>query len=204
MSPIRAWAAALLLAAIAPGARAAAEIEPGAYCPFPEPGQRPKCLEPARAEYGEFFEALDDDELDDAKSARLEADLSAGAAAGNAYLALSSLTYGYYRLAQRVTSDPEQDPALVARLERWNALLSRAFDASANQPGFRKAVREAAVDLHRRGPAVRLRCADADGQPAECSSTEAVIRGIDAADDRVGYRGALGRLLQRITGGSSE
>ena len=37
----------------------------GAYCPFPEPGQKPACLDPARAKYEEVFAALDDGEVAD-------------------------------------------------------------------------------------------------------------------------------------------
>ena len=50
---------------------------------------------------------------------------------------------------------------------------------------------------------VRLGCADAQGKPAECDSTEAVLRGFDAANDEVGLRGALRRLFERIVGSES-
>ena len=38
------------------------------------------------------------------------------------------------------------------------------------------------------------------GETIECDSTDAVIRGIDAAANEVGFRGALERLLERIFG----
>jgi hypothetical protein len=206
MNPVqRSRAAAwLALLALAPaGARSAGDIKPGAYCPLPAAGERPSCLEPAQAEYGGLFEALEQGELEERDLARVEADVVAGESSGNAYLALSTLSYAYYRLAQRAASRPGADPALVERLERWNGLLAHAYADSADEP-YREAVREAALDIRRSAPAVRLRCVDARGEPAECDSTEAVIRGIDAAGDRVGIRGALERLVERLRGGGAE
>jgi hypothetical protein len=188
------------LVASTPAPAGADEIGPGAYCPLPEAGEKPACLEPARTEYGAFFAAVEGG-VDEPDSAQIEADVTGGGDSENAYLALSSLTYGYYRLAQRVAASPDADPTSIARLERWNALLARAYEASADDPRYREAVEAAAADLHRR---MRLHCADAAGAPAACDSTEAVLRGVDAAGREVGIRGALQRLLERLfrTGGS--
>jgi hypothetical protein len=61
-------------------------------------------------------------------------------------------------------------------------------------------VREAAVDVHENAPAVGLPCTDAEGRPARCDSTEAVIRGIDNWRDNTGVRGQIGQILQRLFG----
>ena len=79
-------------------------------------------------------------------------------------------------------------------------LLARAYQANPEDPGFQEAVREAAVDLHGRGPAVELDCLDAAGNPARCTSTESVVRTLSQQRDRSGMRGALGKLLQRLFG----
>jgi hypothetical protein len=129
----------------------------------------------------------------------VEADMAGGAGADQPYLALNSLSYGYYRLAQRVASDPDADPALVARLERWNELFATAFETSGDDPGYREAVRTAARDLNAR-TAVRVGCVDALGNPVACDSTEDVLRGLDATSHDVGVRGALERLIERMTG----
>lgn len=179
----------------------AGEVEPGAYCPFPEPGQAPTCMAPAQQEYPDFFTALDDGELSDADASALENEVAAGAAGKSPYLAISSLSYGYYRLAQRAAESPGEDPAVAARLQRWNELLSAAYDTSADDPNYRQAVRDAANDLKQRAPAVLLACADERGQTTECTSTESVIRGINRTQEAVGIRGALERLLDRMLGG---
>ncbi len=184
-------------------ARAAGDIEPGAYCPLPKQGEKPRCLGPAMDRYQEFFQALDDESVDDAELGRVERDVAAGAASENAYLALSSLAYGYYQLSLRAAAQESADPQVVARLERWNALLGAAYDASPEDERFRQAVHEAARDLQRRAPPVRLRCVDERGDTVECDSTEAVIRGVNAAAGEVGIRGGLERLLERIVGGGS-
>ena len=78
----------------------AGEIAPGSYCKLPKPGEKPACLEPARAQYGDFIRGVERGDLDDREAARLERDVAAGAGGENPYLALSSLSYGYFRLAQ--------------------------------------------------------------------------------------------------------
>jgi hypothetical protein len=196
-----AGAISLLLALGAPLASASGEIKPGAYCPFPQQGEAPDCLEPAQDQYAKFFAALAEGELSDEDVADLERDVASGAWSKTPYLAISSLSYGYYQLAQRAAANPDEDPAVVARLERWNELLVRAYDISGDDPSYRAAVREAALDLEQRGPQVTLECVDERGQTVECSSTEAVLRGINHAHERVGIRGALGRLFQRLMGG---
>lgn len=191
-------------AALAVGAGFAAadgEVEPGAYCPLPREGERPRCMAPARQAYGEFFAALDGpDAVGDREAARVEAALAGADGSDAAYLALSSLAYGYYRLSLRAAQSSEADPAIAGRLERWNALLGQAYGASPEGTPFRAAVRQAALDLQQRAPAVRLRCVDARGEVAECDSTEAVVRGLDAAAADAGIRGGLERVLERILG----
>jgi hypothetical protein len=189
--------------ALAPGAFAVEEVKPGAYCPFPKKGETPQCLAPAKQEYAEFFTALDGGELSDADVSRLERDVASGAAAEAPYLAISSLSYGYYRLAQQAAANAGEDPAVVARLQRWNELLAEAYDVSEQDPGYRVAVRDAALDLQQRAPRVRLECIDERGRTTECNSTEAVLRGFNQAGEQIGIRGALGRLIQRMFGGDS-
>ena len=187
----------------AASARGAGPVRPGAYCPFPKPGEKPACMLPAKQEYGEFFTALDGNgAANDAALARVEADVAAGAASENAYLALSSLAYGYYRLSQQAAETPSNDPEIVARLERWNALLADAYAASPQDAPFQASVREAALDLQRRSPKVALSCLDQAGARVACDSTDAVVRDIDRLRDEVGVRGALARLLDRFFGES--
>jgi len=193
----------MLLASTWPVGAARAVGDPaaaGAYCPLPPPGQKARCLDPAQAAYGEFFEALESGVPTDAATARLDADLAAGPASKNAYLALSSVAYGYWRLSERAAA-AQTDPALASRLESWNALLGQAYAASPGASSYRAAVREAALDLRRRAPPVRLRCVDAEGESTACDSTEAVLRGIDTASGEIGLRGAFERFLERIFGG---
>jgi hypothetical protein len=197
---VRVLLAGVLLAA---GAQGAGEVRPGAYCPFPKPGEKPACLLPAQQEYGEFFTALDGEgDVGETAAARLEADLAAGASAETAYLALSSLAYGYYRLSQQAATTPGLDPEIVARLERWNALLAQAYAASPQDAPFQDSVRQAALDLQRRSPPVDLSCLDEAGVRVRCDSTDAVVRDIDRLRDQVGVRGALARLLERFFGDS--
>ena len=196
--------AQLLLAAalgLPPPAHAADAAQPGAYCPLPEPGQVPACLDPAKQAYGEFFEALDAGELHDAPLAGVEDAVARGADAEEAYLALSSLTYGYYRLAQRTAAAENADPVVVERLARWNGLLASAYRENASDAAYRASVERAARELRDRAP-VLLPCRDAEGGEAACTSTEAVIRGFNATTEEVGMRGALERLLRRLFGGS--
>ena len=196
--PALVLAALLALPLGASDVRGAGGNQPGAYCPLPKKGETPLCLQPAIAEYSEFFSALEEDYVSETRLARLEGDVAAGAGAENAYLALSSLAYGYYRLSQRVAAADDADPRFLARLEQWNGLLAVAYEASGDDTEFRQAVREAALDLQRNAPPVSLRCVDERGETMECDSTDAVMRGIDAAANEVGIRGGLERLLRRI------
>ena len=84
--------------------------------------------------------------------------------------------------------------------ERWNALLGQAYAAGGDDEAWRAAVREAALDLRRRAPPVRIECRDQGGGTVPCDSTEAVLRGLDAAAGDVGIRGGLERLLRRLFG----
>jgi hypothetical protein len=181
-------------------ARAGDAPPPGAYCPFPKEGETPTCLAPAEARYGEFFSAVRAGEVDEARLAGVERDVAGDPGSQDAYLALSSLAYGYFRLSERAALTPEADPEIGARLERWNALFGQAWDASPEDPAFRRAVREATRDLQQRAPPVTLRCRDARGDASPCSSTDAVARGIDATADEAGLRGGLERVLLRLFG----
>lgn len=198
VSALVAWVCALGAFA----ARGAGDVAPGAYCPLPKAGEVPECLQPARKEYRDFFEALDRGGVGNREAARIEADVAGGGASQRAYLALSSLSYGYYQLAQQAAAASDADSDVIARLERWNALLALAYEASSDYRRYREALRTAAQELRER-TRVRLGCADAQGRPAECDSTEAVLRGFDAANDEVGLRGALRRLFERIVGSES-
>ena len=193
-------AAALVLFLDAALAHAAGEIGAGAYCPLPARGEKPACLEPARAEYGDFFSAVEGGALSDAAAAQVEAAVAAGADSDQAYLALSSLAYGYWQLSKSAVAAQQRNPELVERLERWNALLGMAYDEAADDEAWQRALRTAAKDLQRRAPPIELRCIDDRGEAHPCDSTDAVMRGIDAAAGQVGMRGALERLLQRIFG----
>ncbi len=188
----------LAAAALAPWLLAAGPIGPGAYCPLPVANEKPRCLEPAQAEFSGFFGAVESGTLDDAEAERVER--AVVEADANSYLALSSLSYGYFRLAQQLSASDGQDPVIAARLERWNALLARAYADHGDDPGYREAVHAAALDLRERAPAVQLRCLDAEGRETSCDTTESVLRGIDDASNRVGYTGALERLVRRIFG----
>ena len=173
---------------------------PGAYCPLPEPGVEPECLAPARARYGPFFEALEQGEVDADEAARIEAELTAGSGDQEAYLALSSLAYAYWRLALRAAEAEAADPELVAQLQGWNALLSAAYERSPEDSDFRGAVRQAAVDLDQHSPSEGLQCLDASGQPTRCYVTTSLIERIDRIDGQLGVRGAIRRLLERMFG----
>ncbi|MFQ5417837.1 MAG: hypothetical protein ACE5FL_12420 [Myxococcota bacterium] len=198
----RACVATLAMASLAAGTSSGAgKVGPGAYCPLPKRGETPKCLEPAVDEYAEFFTALADGEVSDDDASRVETAVASGASGATPYLAISSLSFAYFRLAQKAAEDPGIHPAVVARLERWNELLARAYDVSAEDPSYRAAVREAALDLKESAPSIHLRCLDERGETAECDSTEAVLRGFHRAGEQVGIRGALSHLFQRIFGG---
>jgi hypothetical protein len=188
----------------APPVEAAGEIKPGAYCALPKPGETPHCLDPAKSEYSSFFTALDEGTPDDADAARIEADVTGQGDPGNAYLALSSIAYGYFRLSQRASEAPNVDPEIAARLERWNRILALAYAHDPDDADFRGAVREAVTDLSQNAPRVTLRCVDAAGTETACDSTEVVLRGVDATAGEVGLRGALSHLLERVLGNGAE
>lgn len=195
----RAWAVALLccLGAAEAGAGDGDEkTRPGAYCRLPEPGQTPLCLTPARAAYGEFFAAIGRGRVSAAAAALVEADLAGGSGTERAYLALSSLSYGYYRLAEQLGTRPDADPVLLERLGHWNHLLVRLYGSEARDAGFRAAVREAAVDLHARAPSMAERCPH--DYPGACDHTQDLVRALAAIDGAAGVRSPLGRLLERM------
>jgi hypothetical protein len=177
---------------------------PGAYCPLPKAGEKPSCLAGAEQTYQGFFLGLEQGTLDEAEAARIEQDLK-GARPEKRFEALSTLSYGYFMLARKAAAGSSQpNPTVVARLERWNRLLGEAYAESEEDPHYRAAVREAAVDLRRNVPALGLRCTDAEGHTARCDSTEAVIRAMDERRQETGLRGALARLIDAIFPGEEQ
>jgi hypothetical protein len=158
-------------------------------------------MDGAEQRYSAFYRGVESGEMDAEDAKRIEADLAAGGEVERTYEALSSLAYGYYVLARRAAESPKTDPALVARLERWNELLSKAYHDSHPEGELRKAVRAAAQDLRERAAPVQLTCTDAEGKVAPCTTTEAVLHGMDDARDHTGVRGQLGRLMERVFGG---
>jgi hypothetical protein len=190
----------LLIFVLAPGLRAADNpSQPGAYCPFPEQGQKPVCFTRVEEEYGDFIDAVDSGRVDDPKVAELERTLQQAGSAEDRGLALSSLAYGYFMLAERAAAAEHPDPVLVARLESWNALLGTVYQDTESE-ATRNAVRRAARDLDERAPAVATECtAGADGE--SCKTTgrlQWTLRQIDDPDGESGVRGALGKLLGRV------
>ena len=88
--------------------------------------------------------------------------MAGGGASENAYLALSSLSYGYYRLAQRVAAEPGADPA-----NRWSPGWSAGTRCwpgptrpAATTPATARPCTRRSRDLHQRSQ-VRVGCADA-------------------------------------------
>ena len=203
-SHVGAWLSLLLLLPAGSAAGAGkGEIAPGAYCPLPERGEIPRCLDPARETYAEFFTALEGGAGGPALVAAeddVENAVAGGAREEGAYLALSSLSYGYYRLAQRAAESRAVDPEVTRRLARWNEVLAHAYRVSPGDERYREAVRQAALELRERAP-IELPCGGSQDGARSCRSTEDVLRGIDATSDRVGIRGALAGLLRRVFGG---
>ncbi len=204
---------ALLASLLAPVAAQPAgdPSQPGAYCPFPKKGEKPVCFTEVEQEYSDFFAAVDSGRVGDAEVSGVERTLQQGTGTGERTLALSSLAYGYFMLAERAASSEDPDPALVARLESWNALLSTVYEDPEADPGLRTAVREAALDLHARAPDVRSGGGEtdecdlgSDGRPCGTTSRLLVaLRRIDDPDKDTGVRGALGKLLGRMLGESA-
>ncbi len=123
-------------------------IAAGSYCRLPEPGEKPACLEPARASYGEFFAAVDGGSVQEETLREVEADLVAKPGSPDAYLALSSLAYGYMRIARSTANSANLEPLLASRLERWNELLSAVYANPGTPQHFHNALRNAAEDIH--------------------------------------------------------
>lgn len=203
LRPLRQALLAVLLIALGTGNAFGAVGDPskaGAYCPVPKAGEIPQCFVPVKAKYGDFIDAIDAGTIDAAQLAVVERKLQNGGDAGDAYLALSSLAYGYFRLAERAAALEQPDPVLVGRLRRWNALLTSAYRNAQAKPAFRIAVRTAALDLHARAPAVATKCEPgANGEG--CQTTGLLLRTLRGLDDPAaqrGVRGALGHLLGRI------
>jgi len=209
-SCLRALLAALLLCLYAGAAgpvlaakdAAKAPSEPGAYCPFPKQGEKPACFAPVEKEYSAFFASVDAGDIDEEQLAQIERELESAGNDEGAYMAVSSLAYGYYLLAERAAKSDEPDPALVERLNGLNDLLAAVYDAPNARPEFRVAVRAAAEDLRERSPAVPTPCEPGSGGE-RCETTGTLLRALKAIDDPStdsGVRGALGRLLERVGG----
>ena len=176
--------------------------QPGAYCPFPKKGEKPACFDAVESEYSDFFAAVEGGEVDGEPVADLERALQGDRAGADRTLALSSLAYGYYLLAQRTAAAEDPDPALVARLETWNELLGSVYQEAQEEPDFRSAVKEAALDLHAHAPAVSC---EEDGSCPDTGLLLQTLRGIDdPAEADTGVRGALGRVLGRMLGDGGE
>jgi hypothetical protein len=187
------------------GIAAAADepARPGAYCPFPKAGETPVCFAAVEREYPDFLAAVGDGQVDDGDVASLEQVLRTSDEAEDRALALSSLAYGYFRLAERAASSARPDPALVARLESWNELLGAVYRSARSDPVLRSAVRDAALDLHARAPAVDAGCeAGAENPGSEtCPTTSALLAALRSIDDPnapTGVRGALENLVGRM------
>ena len=197
-----ALALATLLAALGTGPALGATGEPskpGAYCPFPEADETPQCFAPVEEEYADFIDAVEIGGIDATQLAIVEAKLQDGGRDGDAYLALSSLAYGYFRVAERAAAEEQPDPVLVERLQRWNKLLTSAYRNADAEPAFRTAVRTAALDLHARAPAVATECGPR-GKGRSCRTTSLLLRTLRQFEDPAaqrGIRGALGHLLGR-------
>jgi hypothetical protein len=170
----------------APAARAGGgdPSEPGAYCGLPEPGELPTCLQPAQARYADLFVALDQGGDLSRATDDVETDLTQ--TGENAYLALSSLAYAYWRLASTAAAAETVDPEVAATLEEWNELLSEVYHKNPEDLRFRNAVRHAALDLE-------TRTASQGFRPAE-----GLMGRIDHAQDQLGVRGAVRRVLHRV------
>lgn len=170
----------------------------GAYCPLPAPGERPSCLAPAQQAYGSFFAAVQEGRIEPTASDLVEADLAGAAGSERAYLALSSMSYGYFRLAEQIGVRPDADPILRARLARWNDLLLELYGQSNLDPAFREAIRDMANDLHRNTVGLRPSCASTAF--AQCGEAEDLVRAMAAMDGRTGVRSPLAQILQRMLG----
>lgn len=173
---------------------------PGAYCPIPEPGEAPDCQTPARERYADFFEALESGRLDPAQTAQIERALADSGDERAAYLALSSLTYGYYRLAHAASKQPRANHRLTARLVRWNELLTKVYGAESTSPALKQAVRRAAEDLAMRAPAVGVTCTA--GRVEDCEAARGLVGALAAVDERTSVRSPLSRVIERLLGTS--
>ncbi len=172
----------------------------GAYCPLPAPGETPVCQAPARERYGAFFAAVEAGDIDPAQMVQIEAALtrSGDGDEGAAYLALSSLVYGYYRLALDAGAVPGSEPRLQARLVRWNQLLTRVYGADDTPPALKAAVRTAAEDLEKRVSTVGVTCTA--GRVEDCENATGLVGALSAIDEGTSMRSPLSRLIERLLG----
>lgn len=168
----------------------------GAYCPLPEPGETPACQAPARERYDAFFQAVEAGRIDPAQTASIEAALEHSGDESGAYLALSSLAYGYYKLAHQTGGQPGSDRRLQARLVRWNELLARVYGSESTSPALKQAIRDAAEDLDERVPTVGVTCTA--GHVEECERREGLVGALTEIDERTSLRGPLSRLMERL------
>jgi hypothetical protein len=178
-----------------------AKIAPGSYCALPEPGEAPACLEPARAKHASFFEAVESGRIDAEATNQLEDVLMRQPGTPDAYLALSSLAYGYMSLAQNAETGSEDSALLEARLERWNALISKSYAEPDSPEHFRGALLEAARDIHARVASLGATCTTGDAGQGECSS--GLLAALERVDSEGPIRSPLRRLVDRLRGTES-
>ena len=105
-----------------------------------------------------LFVALDEVGVLATAASRVETDLAGST--DDAYMALSSLAYAYWRMALTAAESEQVDPDVAAKLEEWNDLLSYVYQKRSDDPRFRSALREAAQDLESRTPSRAFRPAE--------------------------------------------
>ncbi len=174
------------------------EIAAGSYCTLPEPGQKPACLAPARAEHPGFFNAVDGGEVDEVASSRLEDVLRNDPGSPDAYLALSSLAYGYMQLAHSAAAAQQGSPVLTARLERWNALISQSYAEQASPDHFKSALLEAARDIQAKVAGLGATCIGGDSASGECST--GLVEALEQIDSHGPIRDPMRGILDRLLG----
>jgi hypothetical protein len=174
------------------------EIKLGSFCRLPEPGEKPVCLQPARDTYGEFFAAVEEGHVSDDLLDGPESALVAEPGSYEAYVALTSIAFGYLSLARHASDTADMNPELAGRLERWNELLSETYARRSVPAHFKDALRQAADDLHFRVSNMRTSCVMASGRSGGCSS--GLVGALREADEAGVVRSPMRRLIERIRG----
>lgn len=197
-----AWIVLALQVAVCPPIAQATEpgeaIAPGSYCALPEPGEQPVCLAPARARHASFFEAIEAGRVDPAATSQLEEILVSNPGSPDAYLALSSLAYGYMNLARQAAAERDTSPVLTARLARWNALLSTSYAEPTSPEHFRSALLEAARDIQDKVSDLGTTCSENGAPGEECSS--GLVLALERLESGGPIRSPLRKLVDRFRG----